>query len=116
VGCNCPFEKKDYPVAPTGSQGKALVSWLQEFVQLCPSLEALVPPMECITDRTVGRIYSPLTQLKELYLTEAAYVFDFRQIAGHFPQLRKISLFHFQAISLSNSSISRSEPSGIYSS
>jgi hypothetical protein len=52
-----------------------------------------------ITDRTFGRIYSPLTQLKELYLTGAANVFDFQQIAGRFPQLRKISLFHFEAIS-----------------
>ena len=94
------MENKYDSFIPTGSKGKALVSWLEEFVQLCPTLEVLVPPMECITDRTIGRIYSPLTQLKELYLTEAAYAFSFRQIAGHFPQLRKISLSHFQGISL----------------
>jgi hypothetical protein len=100
VLCNCPFEDNYNPFALTGSKGTTFVSWLQEFVQLCPSLEVLVPPMECVTGRTIGRIYSPLTQLKELYLTETACVVDFRQIAGHFPQLRKISLFHFEAISL----------------
>jgi hypothetical protein len=55
--------------------------------------------MHCITDNTVRSIYSPLTHLKELYLTGAAYLFNFRQIAGHFPQLRKISLCEFEAIS-----------------
>ena len=92
---------EDYnPFGYEDSQVRSVVGWFQEFVQLCPNLEVLIPPMQCITYATVRTIYCPLTQLKELYLTDAAFDFEFRQIAGHFPQLRKLSLFRWEPVSL----------------